>query len=105
VSSTKAELQKFTVLAHIHQRKELENYLLETPAIERALMNRISDYNKRTGDTIRYDEDIHHRLQILSEPMKQKVSAQFQAKRTSFERAKTPGLDPATITQRPMSSK
>jgi energy-coupling factor transporter ATP-binding protein EcfA2 len=100
VSSTKAELQKFTILAHIHQRKELENYLLETPAIERALTSQISDHNKRTGDTIRCDEVVHDRLQALSEPMKHKVSAQFQARRTSFERAKTPGLDPATITQR-----
>src|SRR5207247_3949298 len=100
VSSTKSDLQKFTILAHIHQRKELENYLLETPAIERALTSQISDQNKRTGDTIRCDEAIHDRLQALSEPMKHKVSAQFQARRTSFERAKTPGLDPATITQR-----
>ena len=32
--------------------------------------------------------------------MKHKVSAQFQAKRTGFEKAKAPGLDSATITQR-----
>ncbi len=100
VSSTKAELQKFTVLTHIHQRKELENYLLEAPAIERALASQINDQNKRTGDTIRCDEEMHNRLQALSEPLKHKVSAQFQARRTSFERAKTPGLDPASITQR-----
>jgi hypothetical protein len=43
---------------------------------------------------------MHDRLQALSEPVKHKVSAQFQARRTSFERAKTPGLDSATITQR-----
>ena len=64
ISSTRTALQKFTVLAHIHQRKELENYLLETSAIKRALMNQISDHNKRTSDTIHFDEDIDRRLQV-----------------------------------------
>jgi hypothetical protein len=100
VSNTKAELEKFAVLVHIHQRKELENYLLETPAIERALVSQINEQNKRTGDSISCDDEISSLLTTLSEPMKHRVSAQFQSKRSGFEKIKTPELDTATITQR-----
>jgi hypothetical protein len=100
VSGTEAELLKFAILAHIHERKELENYLLESSAIQRALSNQIAEHNRRTGESISCDENIQVRLQNLSEPMKHKVSAQLQTRRTAFERARSPGLDPATITQR-----
>lgn len=100
VSNTRAALQKFATLAHIHQRKELENYLLEISVIERALKAQVSEHNKRTGDDIHVDEEIRTLLWTISEPMKHKVSAQFQAKRSDFERAKSPGLNSATITQR-----
>lgn len=100
VLKTKAELQRFSMLAHIHQRKELENYVLEPRAIQRALARQISEHNKRTDDSIRFDEDIQSILETLSDPMKHKVSAQFLARRSTYERAKAPGLDAATITQR-----
>jgi hypothetical protein len=100
VSSTKAELSKFSVLVHIHERKELENYLLEAPAIERALHRQIEEHNKRSDQKIVCDEDVQQTLVALSEPLKHRISAQFQAKRSAFEKSKSPGLDPATITQR-----
>ena len=100
VSSTKAELSKFSVFVHVHERKELENYLLEPPAIERALHRQISEHNKRSEQEVLCDEDVQQMLVSLSEPLKHKVSAQFQAKRSVFEKSKSPSLDPATITQR-----
>lgn len=45
-------------------------------------------------------EEIQSMVKALSEPMKHRVSAQFLSKRSSFEKAKNPGLDQATITQR-----
>lgn len=100
VASVKSELSRFAVLAHIHERKELENYLLEAPAVERALKRQIQEHNKRSDDKAEYREEVQPMLKALSEPMKHRVSAQFLAKRSSFEKAKNPAQDQATITQR-----
>ena len=100
VASVKHELLRFAVLAHIHERKELENYLLEAPAVERALKRQIQEHNRRSDDKVEYSEEVQPMLEALSESMKHRVSAQFLAKRSSFEKAKNPALDQATITQR-----
>lgn len=100
VASVKSELSRFAVLAHIHERKELENYLLEAPAVERALKRQIQEHNKRSDNKVEYREEVQPMLKALSEPMKHRVSAQFLAKRSSFEKAKNPAQDQATITQR-----
>ncbi len=100
VSSTKTELQRFSVLVHIHQRKEIENYLLVPQAIERAIARKITEHNKRTDDNIRFDENVQSKLETLSDPMKHMVSAQFLARRSAYDKTKAPALDPATITQR-----
>lgn len=100
VTSTKVELLRFASLAHIHQRKELENYLLEPIPIRRALVRQIAEHNRRTDENIRFEDDIHSILETLSDPMKHMVSAQFLAKRSTYDKAKTPNLDSATITQR-----
>lgn len=99
VASTKAELLRFATLAHIHQRKELENYLMGPGPLNRALLGQIAEHNRRTDENIRFEEDMQSILVNLSEPMKHMVSAQFLAKRSAYERAKTPNLDLATITQ------
>jgi hypothetical protein len=84
----------------MRERKELENYLLEAPAVERALKGQIQEHNRRSDDKVEYKEEVQLMLEALSEPMKHRVSAQFLAKRSSFEKAKNRALDQATITQR-----
>ena len=100
VASVKTEISRFAVLAHIHERKELENYLLEAPAVERALKRQIQEHNRRSDDKVDYSEEVQPMLEALSEPLKHRVSAQFLSRRSSFEKAKNPALDQATITQR-----
>lgn len=99
VASTRTELLRFATLAHIHKRKELENYLLEPGPICRALVQQIAEHNRRTDDNIRFEDDIHSILETLSDPMQHMVSAQFLAKRSAYDKAKAPNLDSATITQ------
>ena len=43
---------------HIHSRKEIENFLLHPHAIERAIMRRINDRNKRSESKSAFDEDV-----------------------------------------------
>lgn len=99
VDRVSKELSKFASVAHIHVRKEIENYLLEPVAINRALSTRIALYNARTDNNIKCDEKVEDILLALTEKMKSKISGQFLSKRTDFEKAMTPSLDLATITQ------
>ena len=95
VANVKPEILRFAVLAHIHERKELENYLLEAPAVERALKRQIQEHNRRSDDKVECGEEVQPMLEALSEPMKHRVSAQFLSKRSNFEKAKNPGRDQA----------
>lgn len=97
VVSVRNELKKFARLAHIHERKEIENYLLEPAAIKRAIENRIAEHNKRTDDDIAFNENIESILQFITEPLKTKLTGQFLSQRSTYEKSKNPGLDPATI--------
>lgn len=94
------QLKKGVEFAHIHSRKEIENYLLEPDAIERALLLRISEHNRRTDENINCEERVPDILESLTSGLKSRISGQFLSKRSAFEKAKSPGLDQATINQR-----
>ena len=94
------DLNKFANLAHIHTRKEVENFLLEPASIDRAVTQRIAEYNKRTDNSIEYVEKAEVILESLTGEMKNIVLGQFLSKRAAFVKIKNPGLDQATITQR-----
>lgn len=100
VSHVCKELNKYTELAHIHQRKEIENYVLEPSVIDRALAKRIKEYNGRTDNSIKCDEKAENILMQLTDGLKNKVSGQFLSKRSEYARTKQPSLDIATINQR-----
>ncbi|MBI5587446.1 MAG: AAA family ATPase, partial [Deltaproteobacteria bacterium] len=100
VAEVRDQLKEFTVFAHIHDRKELENYLLEPKAIDRALKIRISDHNKRTTSTIVFNEKAEEIFKSLTERMKSRMVAQFLFKRSPFEKSKNRGIDQTTINQK-----
>jgi AAA15 family ATPase/GTPase len=94
------QLSKTSSLVHIHKRKEIENYLLEPLAIDRAISRQIAEHNKRTDKKVANTKQVDTLLDQLTSKMKQMVSAQFLAKRSPFEKAKKPGADYATINQK-----
>ncbi|MBI4850143.1 MAG: hypothetical protein HY808_16470 [Nitrospirae bacterium] len=94
------QLKKIVDFAHIHTRKEIENYLLEPAAIERALLQRITEHNKRTDEAVKYEERIEDILERLTGTLKSKISGQFLSKRAEYDKAKSPGLDLSTINQK-----
>jgi putative AbiEii toxin of type IV toxin-antitoxin system len=100
VTEVRAQLNKFAKLVHIHRRKELENYLLDPVAIDRAIRRQVDEHNKRSDDKVKFNEQASTLLEALSDSMKNRVSAQFLAKRTPHEKANQPALDYATINQR-----
>jgi ABC-type multidrug transport system ATPase subunit len=94
------QLKKIVDFAHIHARKEIENYLLEPAAIERALLQRITDHNKRSDENVQCEEKIEDLLERLTDSLKSRIRSQFLSKRAAFEKTKSPGLDQATITEK-----
>lgn len=94
------QLKKIVDFAHIHARKEIENYLLEPAAIERALLQRITEHNKRSDENVQYEERIEDILERLTDSLKSKIQSQFLSKRAAFEKTKSSGLDQATITEK-----
>lgn len=100
VTDVRNQLSKYVDLAHIHNRKEIENYLLAPAAIDRALTSRIAEHNKRTTDNIECIEKAHDILESLTGVLKSKISGQFLSKRAQYEKSKNPSLDQATINQR-----
>lgn len=100
VARVQEELGRFASLTHIHKRKELENYLLEATAVDRAIERQVQEHNKRSDHKVQCNERAEALFDALSAPMKHRVSAQFLARRQSHEKVGSPALDQTTITQK-----
>lgn len=100
VSEVIRRLDQFTSFSHIHNRKEIENYLLEPNVLDRAFKKRVTEYNRRNAASVHIDEQSAEVLDRITQPMKIEISGQFLSKRSSFEQEKKPGLDQATINAR-----
>ncbi|MGA7748764.1 MAG: hypothetical protein WCA63_01320 [Gallionella sp.] len=93
-------MKKYTDFAHIHQRKEIENYVLDPSVIDRTLARKIAEYNRRTDNNVTFSEKSEDILMQLTDSLKTKVSGQFLSKRAKYEQIKHSNLDSATINQR-----
>lgn len=94
-----SELRKNNKLAHIHSRKEIENYVLHSAAVKKAILKKIEDRRKRLGQKLKFNEDITEILDKLTKPLKHKIEAQFISNRRPFEKSQDPSLDESTITE------
>ena len=102
IGEIEAGLREFASLAHIHRRKELENYTLVPAAIASAIDRRAAERAQRIGKSIKITENIDALLESITETMRPMVFGQYLARRTTRERAQRPGLDPATINEAAM---
>lgn len=99
VTTETKDLSKGSVFAHIHSCKEIENFLLISSAIEKAIKDRISEVNKRTGKNLQFDENVDELLASISEEFKHSTQAQLQSHRFKFQRKINPQLDESNITE------
>ena len=83
----------------IHRRKEIENFLLVPAAMDRAAARRVLDQAKRTGSHKEYNGNAAELLDSFSLERKSYVSAQRVGARIRFERANSPTLNQATVTE------
>ncbi|MDP9025822.1 MAG: hypothetical protein M3N13_10665, partial [Candidatus Eremiobacteraeota bacterium] len=100
IATILSQLRSQIRFAHIHARKELENYLLVPNVLQRALDREISDRQKRNGSPIIVNETIERLLLRLSQPTKARLFGRYSAQRSRhFEKSQ---YDDATITEQTM---
>lgn len=98
IEEVRTELIKNGFEVHIHGRKEIENYLLNTVAITRAVEARISERARRNGEARRPAPNIESLIDSATASVKHDVFAQIQAREFEFVKRKSPHFDQATIT-------
>jgi energy-coupling factor transporter ATP-binding protein EcfA2 len=92
-----SELSKLVDLPFIHQRKELENYLLVAAPLQKAIDRRLRERTKRVGSAVKIKENIEQILDQVTSPLKTSVGGQYVAKYAQFEMIRRKGVDPATV--------
>ncbi len=94
------EFRTFASLAHIHECKEIENYLLVPSAMQRALTRKVQERAKRSSMEEQSCGDVEKMLRMLSGSMKRKIEVQYVTKRDKFLRKTNSKLDSATIAEK-----
>jgi hypothetical protein len=79
-------LSKTLQFAHIHSRKEIENYLLIPAALQRAIERSIASRNS-SSERLAGKIDINKILHEITEPMQSEIQAQIVAKRGDYLRS------------------
>ena len=93
------DFKKYSSLAHIHKRKEIENYLLDSNVLQRAIESQVTKRAERSGKKDKFTENVEDILLTLSDKMKSKVNAQFMSMREKYLKLANPGLDKSSINE------
>lgn len=100
VSHLLNEFERFAEIAHIHDRKEIENYLFDQNALANAITNRLQERLRRTGIESTLVESMIDVLENLTSIMKSRVQAQYLSKQHPFLKNKDPSVDDTTLNQK-----
>ncbi len=92
------ELNLHLDFAHIHDRKEIENYLLAPDVLERTLDKLLEERAKRTNVNMKKGESISSLLERITEPLRGKTQARYISSRTRYFRNSK--LSQETITEK-----
>lgn len=83
--------------AHIHQRKEMENYFLVIPVLERVFLKQIDQRIARSGEAININKNIRNYLDEVTGSLKLDAQSQYIAKRISYHHGRA--IDTGTISR------
>ena len=98
-------LQKLSIrfpAVHIHERKEVENYMLVPGPLNRAIQKTIKERNRKMGIDDPGDFDVAQELASISDEYKSDIMSQLIGKRSDFIRAT--GKDTSTVTREVLDS-
>ena len=94
-TALKIRLEDEIKLAHFHQRKEIENYLLSPQVVERAARRALEERARRTEVTVVADFDVTEMLESITNELKSDCSGQYISKYCAYFRSS--GKDQATL--------
>lgn len=77
-------LQQHLAFSHIHDRKEIENYLLLPGVLDRALVAALRDRSLRTGQDLVLDCDAKEILEAVTDNLRSDIQSQCVSKRITF---------------------
>ena len=77
-------LRSWITLAHVHDRKEIENYLLIQQPLERALAAALADKKRRTGDAVIAGPSIRDLLEEVTAEFRSEIISQLIARRLDY---------------------
>ncbi|WP_151735193.1 ATP-dependent nuclease [Paenibacillus tengchongensis] len=100
INNINLELNKHLVFSHIHERKEIENYLLIPKVLDKAIRKAIREREKRTGNELAQLRSVSQILDDITSSIKIDVQSQYLAKRAEYLRNSR--LDQATINKQSM---
>jgi energy-coupling factor transporter ATP-binding protein EcfA2 len=101
IAETQEALANELAFAHIHRRKEIENYLLVPSVLSRALEKSLIERERRSGSSIERNETIEEILDKITEPTKIKAQGQYIGKYCEYN--KSSGKDQATLSSEAIS--
>lgn len=90
-AAIQAECETFCAFAVVHQRKEIENFLLVPQAMDRALQQRIEDRARRGGATANFEPLAEEVLDAFSAAKKAYVAGQLASGARAYGRIAEPG--------------
>jgi energy-coupling factor transporter ATP-binding protein EcfA2 len=97
IASVRKRLEDNIVFAHIHQRKEIENYLLVPDAVERAIERAVRERASRMGQNTPEVTGVRDCLESITNDLRDECLSQYIARRAAFNRSS--GIDNAGITR------
>jgi hypothetical protein len=95
----KLECRSFCDFVAIHRCKEIENFLLVLPALERAVVRKIDDRSRRTGMKTITFPDVHALLEKFSAERKSYVISQYLDNSRRFLRKEPSAMHDAKMNQ------
>lgn len=98
----KNDLLKVCDYAIIHDRKEIENFLLNPIVLERALEKKLSEKTARNGKCIKTEINIVEVLENITTEMRYRVQGRYLEKRRPYEHSMKAGIADETISERLM---
>jgi predicted ATPase len=97
VADIEALLATELKLSHIHDRKELENYLLIPAAIERAIHFAIRDKAKRDELPVQALPDVRLMLEKITEKYRVDVLSQRTSREVEYYKSRSSAIDGSTL--------
>lgn len=100
VSEIEASLRRELTGAQILGRKEMENYLLQVPVLQRVMDRQVEQKNRRQGSLTKAEKTMSSYLTAITEEYRIESQAQYIGRKLAFH--KSSGVDASTLSKQVM---